>query len=71
MTIPRAVPVIAIVLFLIVAATVALLWSQGGLRHPSEDVRSGGGPAACAPLDQNGPPPAECPQAQPSSQRAP
>lgn len=71
MTVPRAAPLIAIGLFLVVAVTLGLLWSRGAIRHPAEDVRTGGAPAACAPLNPNGPPPADCPQAKPSTQRTP
>lgn len=62
MTVPRWISFLAIALFLAAAVTLGLLWSRGTLRHPSEDARGGGAPAACAPLNPNGPPPADCPQ---------
>jgi hypothetical protein len=71
MTVPRWIPVLAVGLFLAAAITLAILWSRGALRHPSEDARSPGAPAACAPLNPSGPPPADCPQAKPPTQRTP
>lgn len=71
MTAPRAAPLIAIILFVVVAVTLGLLWSRGAVRRPAEDVRTSGAPAACAPLNPNGPPPADCPQATPPTQRTP
>lgn len=71
MTAPRAAPLVAIILFVVVAVTLVLLWSRGALRHPAEDVRTGGAPTACAPLNPSSPPPADCPQATPPTQRTP
>lgn len=71
MTAPRAAPLIAIILFVVVAVTLGLLWSRRALRHPADDVRAGSAPTACAPLNPDGPPPAECPQAKPPTQRTP
>lgn len=71
MTVPRWIPFLAAGLFLAAAITLGVLWSQGALRHPSEDASSAAALAACAPLNPSGPPPPECPQAKPPTQRTP
>jgi hypothetical protein len=71
MTVPRWIPFLAAALLIAAAVTLGLLWSRGALRHPSEDARTAGEPAACAPLNPSGPPPSECPQARPPTQRSP